>query len=674
MLHNRSTMIKLNQCLFGYDEGHRLLATSKKLTDEAESTLLLHSDLVPGLPSNNFKSYWTGIPVPSIKCYALMHTWAASDMARPGCVWTHVLLIDFSDMAVIKDLSVIRKLFFFPLGSGLYENYIEPIHMEAKSDIKHGVASDQHYLQVLRALYIPTWKGIISSDSENDDLDDAIFAVWSQQWPRLRRSLSFSTALETNEVSASRQRFDLRLIRRPIYSAQKEYVIELENDELWLKEPLYDLLNESTDFRRFLWRYGPDQRRGKERFQFLAELYQSTRIPILYGEQLSHTLKKIIKVLPELHDGKVIKDELLNNTVRSTSPLLPVVDNLDLLYFFANEPSCASLSIPTTDLVEQISDHFEENKDKILSIAERAIKNKSLLENDVVLAIMENVTSNNFFLLTSSYPAVRVKLAKDNPNLLDSQDLVHVETTELLQLLDFITAPETAAKIINRLLVINVEEISSILMVRFPNIVESCVFNALSDFVLGQESIIQTNWMDSVRDHESSLLATRLLDRVNTTSELMACVILLRLDIDLGSNAPSSTWAKVLSKAQDNINGKFKQILLTYLLSMAITHPESGCELLLEYSFEQIHSDLKNSRLSMESSEIIFKCLPDLFWWQQWDVCLRLRIATVNVYVSKQLNPKSFKRLTKDSVLFKQLQQNIDNSKLGRRFLERIGD
>lgn len=674
MLHNRSTMIKLNQCLFGYDEGHRLLATSRKLTDEAESTLLLHSDLVPGLQSNNFKSYWTGIPVPSIKCYALMHTWAASDMARPGCVWTHVLLIDFSDMAVIKDLSDIRKLFFFPLGPGLYEKYIEPLHMEAKSDIQHGVASDQHYLQALRALYIPTWKGILSSDSESDDLDDAIFAVWSQQWPRLRRSLSFSTALETNEVSVSRQRFDLRLIRRPIYSAQKEYIIELENDELWLKEPLYDLLNESTDFRRFLWRYGPDQRRGKERFQFLAELYQSTRIPILYGERLSHTLKKIIKVLPELHDGKVIKDELLNNTVRSSTPLLPVVDNLDLLYFFANEPSCSSLSIPTTDLVEQISGHFEENKDKILSIAEKAIENESFLEKYIALAIMKNVTSNNFFLLTSSYPAVRVKLAKDNPNLLDSQDLVHVETTELLQLLDFITEPETATKIINRLLVINFEEVSSILMVRFPNIVENCVFNALSDFVLGQKNIIQTNWMDSVRDHESSLLATRLLDRVNTTSELMACVILLRLDIDWGSNAPSSTWAKVLSKAQDNISGKFKQILLTYLLSMAITHPESGCELLLEYSFEQIHSDLKNSRLSMESSEIIFKCLPDLFWWQQWDVCLRLRIATVNVYVSKQLNPKSFKRLTKDSVLFKQLQQSIDNSKLGRRFLERIGD
>ncbi len=108
MAVNRGTQVTVNQCLFRYDEGHRLLATSQRLPDAA-SILLLHSDLVPGLPTNKFKSYWTGVPVPPLKSYALMHTWPAPEMPRPGCVWIHVLLIGFADVARFQDLAVLQS-------------------------------------------------------------------------------------------------------------------------------------------------------------------------------------------------------------------------------------------------------------------------------------------------------------------------------------------------------------------------------------------------------------------------------------------------------------------------------------------------------------------------------------------------------------------------------------
>ena len=66
--------------------------------------------------------------------------------------------------------------------------------------------------------------------------------------------------------------------------------------------------------------------------------------------------------------------------------------------------------------------------------------------------------------------------------------------------------------------------------------------------------------------------------------------------------------------------------------------------------------------------------LPDLYWWQQWDACLRLRLAVVAAYVNAELDPRSFRRLTSDRTLFDRLVKIASDTKLGRRFLRRVFD
>src|SRR4051812_34320413 len=94
---------KLNQCLFGYDDGHRKIASSIRLPDEVETQLLLLTDMAPGLNSGEIEPYWTGTPVPALKSYALIKTWPAPEMPRPGCVWSHVLLLQFSDIPLFEN-------------------------------------------------------------------------------------------------------------------------------------------------------------------------------------------------------------------------------------------------------------------------------------------------------------------------------------------------------------------------------------------------------------------------------------------------------------------------------------------------------------------------------------------------------------------------------------------
>ena len=53
----QGVFVKLHQCLFGYDDGHRLLSASLKLPEEAASLLLMHSDRVPGPNSGRIEGY-----------------------------------------------------------------------------------------------------------------------------------------------------------------------------------------------------------------------------------------------------------------------------------------------------------------------------------------------------------------------------------------------------------------------------------------------------------------------------------------------------------------------------------------------------------------------------------------------------------------------------------------
>ena len=97
----------VEQCLFGYDDGHRLLASSIPLGTEA-ATLTEMSDLAPGAVFGRSESYWTGVPAPGISRYVLMRTWPAPEMSRPGCVWTHALLFEPSLLEELGDLAALR--------------------------------------------------------------------------------------------------------------------------------------------------------------------------------------------------------------------------------------------------------------------------------------------------------------------------------------------------------------------------------------------------------------------------------------------------------------------------------------------------------------------------------------------------------------------------------------
>src|SRR5687767_10664854 len=100
---DKNGIIAINQTLHGYNNGHTLIASSTDINSEVKRIMLPISDMSGNSMQNGFEEYLTGYPLREINMYALAKTWYAPEMTRPGCVWTHTLLIDFADLSIIND-------------------------------------------------------------------------------------------------------------------------------------------------------------------------------------------------------------------------------------------------------------------------------------------------------------------------------------------------------------------------------------------------------------------------------------------------------------------------------------------------------------------------------------------------------------------------------------------
>ena len=116
----------VDQALYGYRDGHRetVIAASSSFDEESSHRMLLMSDLLTSALRGDDDSYarahgrwrWRssrsgllcGYPLRSTGRYALARTWLAQELPRPGCVWTHSLVVDDETIASSAMWEVMR--------------------------------------------------------------------------------------------------------------------------------------------------------------------------------------------------------------------------------------------------------------------------------------------------------------------------------------------------------------------------------------------------------------------------------------------------------------------------------------------------------------------------------------------------------------------------------------
>lgn len=314
----------IHQTLHGYADGHTLLASSCDLTPVEKKALLLLSDLSGQTGNKGFDSYLTGYPLPGKRYYALARTWDAPEMPRPGCVWTQTLLVALPLLTRIRNLSELANLFKRP-QVGITSPYSVDIPVEGfihtASTSLYSVKPSFYILAYY--LYSKPKNTIVVPAESAIGYEEDILSIWSQQWPRLRRSFSFCTGslsireldnklLELQVVPNS---YGSRLSRQQVDNVSVVDLSIKTKATNWFK--VYESI-QPKQLQEFMYEYGSDIIGKRSKFAPLCLAYG-----ILHNKpELSITFDSILLFFKQnfgsANEAKRLKRDLINRLIEYT--------------------------------------------------------------------------------------------------------------------------------------------------------------------------------------------------------------------------------------------------------------------------------------------------------------------------------------------------------------------
>lgn len=625
--------MKIDQCLFGYDDGHRLLATSIPLGSET-SLLTELSDLAPGTVFKLSDGYWTGLPMPTIKRYVLMRTWPAPEMPRPGCVWTHALFIEPSLLEYISDLSILHRAVKRPNNSLNVDFYRKPIDIEPIQNCQSTLLVDDMIVQKIIATLYETDSTTVETTSPGE-LDMPLFAVWSQQWPRLRRNFRFQTAASRGFRSISTTRFDVRVT---LSQLDTKPPIKAITTPSWLSISVQDVLKGSQgSLRSFLWRYGLDVRRQRGSFRPLVEVYMlNCDIQI---ESAIHIIEIITNAFPTQDDAQLLKQDLVDG-------LLVAHAQAKLIQFIVQHEGGKSAIFPppTSVGVTRLTNFWPQKSDEILQLAETSAETEMPVGKLVFETVIKIIQTPEFWPLTHSYPNIRKLIVQLNPEMMTN--FTHnLDDPELIELLPLVPGNTPRLReLIAHLIPRDNKILVNTLFDYFPEQTTAEVISVLNDRSRG----IADAWLQELVRRPQLLLKTDVMGEVTRASLLYEFAEALGWLSPVVITAGVNPWNTALKNISNDLRETQIEFLNCFLVILAFESGDGGGLNIIESFYNDLHSKIIKSELSRKSQDLLSPHLPELGWLRSWDLGLRFRLAVAKAYIRYEWPPQSYAALAHD--------------------------
>ncbi len=191
--------VTIQQTLHGYFNGHHLLESSLLLSDESKRKMDMLSDFSNAEISEEFDSYYTGYFLEKEKLIVFAKTWYANEMIRPGCVWTHSMLIRLDDLDFCAcNVNLLLSLFIRPNKEESVDVYATPIKLivDNTEDSYFDDKKLQYLIWIMLGNEAPTC--VISKSSE--EYIKELLMIWFTCYNELHRDFSFIT--RTNSIKS----------------------------------------------------------------------------------------------------------------------------------------------------------------------------------------------------------------------------------------------------------------------------------------------------------------------------------------------------------------------------------------------------------------------------------------------------------------------------------------
>lgn len=656
---------RIDQCLFGYADGHRLLESSIRLPPMIASDLTAASDLAPGARFAGGDGYWTGIPVPKLERYGLMHTWPAPEMPRPGCVWTHLLLLDPKLFELIDDLSSFQALMRRPATPDDCARYARPIAVPSSTDRSLGTPQPSaafprpgrsRTIELLEVLYGGV-EGPVEV-SRPGELDHLVLAMWSQQWPRLRRNFRFQTAASSGTEGTNKM-FDLQL--RIAQGSSRDPSSPSRKSAEWLEVAADDVERGSDSrLRTFLWRYGQDVKRQRGSFRPLTQLFTVTELAAESGGK--NVPASVAKWFPDFEDASTLKHDMVNGVIFGDR-------QIDAIRYLCEVDEGHTLPAPSKAGLHRLASNWPTRSVDIMRLAEWAATEQGELADALLSTVARIVPASDFWSATEAFPEMRRRMVASQPNLLDSDRIVALDMTSLNILLDAIpTYYEAGAVLVRRLP---------------PPVDGRIVMKACERFPEGvlMQAIVTSNnfgvkaaedWLRAAGRMPSRVLDPAVMGEIRRTSVLLALAEALDWLSDIVVAHGLLPWTAGLADAQDDLTQEERDRFEAFLFALAVSVGGETAQTIFERSFGYLHKRAIHSDLSRPAQKILQPTLPNAGFFRDWDDALKLRLAVAQAYVRYDLDAASFARLLRDKRERKMLRSAAEEIPGGEIFTDAL--
>lgn len=630
--------------------------------------MLVMSDVAgPGVASLGLP-YLTGYPLAESGMYALAKTWPAPEMSRPGCVWTHTVLIGFADLAALAAPSTVAGLFQRPTTPSL-DVYSRSVLVEPNEHFvgrPFSPAASSWFAKLASAVYEHPDAQVWARRSEGDEVDEAVLRLWDQQWPRLKRSFRFCT-LTSRDRSQEGMPFDLQLISGSESSSHLHFASTADGFEAtskstgpWLDDLLHDAqFPQTSTLRPFLRKLGADMLGGREAMRPFCSLHAALESTDTVG--VSDAIRRV--ELSPVFSASTLVRSIVTQAAMANFPsavddhvLDFVIDNFALL------PETV-VSEKQASLVQML---WRRDPRRLLHLSNDAHPEL----RDAIRAGVDAIPADEVIDKLSQVDDLALPLLSLLPA---TAEVPHFwERTQLLPTLAAQAGVDLTKDAVLRAMMLGLTEPISIQAA--VRVVGSVAALNCLQCLAGSSNVdyIARPWLRFVCA-DLNAVAQFLTNESAPTSKLLL-LLAATLDPDAVPNDVGvDPWYTALNRVTA-AEGQLPFELQVFGFRRALGWRSRSVAELLKLTFEPLHAAAVSDNFPEQQWRLFESSLPWAPFGQQWDFAIRLRRATARKCAELHLWADSLTQLVRSDDLFLQLVEEIWNLWGGSKYLRSLCD
>ena len=314
----------IEQTLHGYNKGHGLLASSFPMKPTEDSSLMAYlSDWTGYRDESEEDSYMTFYPLEQGKKYAFAKTWYASEMERPGCVWTHTLIVDLDDMDRNFDFRALKDYFHRPQIDD-YEEYSKKIEInEFSKQSSHDVIVNFDGTSILFLLLFVLCKNnklVVYMEREQKLYVDLCFYILQYLPIEILRSVAFSTGSSSYRKIRDKD-FTIQFTNNPsnlsLENASWKEKINVDSFDEGLRYIYEESQKDNDQLPSLIKLFSEDISDQKEKYYAFAMLMKSMDLAIEGTEKVEYTevLHLLEDYFPTKKEGDLLKYNFMSQKI-----------------------------------------------------------------------------------------------------------------------------------------------------------------------------------------------------------------------------------------------------------------------------------------------------------------------------------------------------------------------